>query len=92
MLNLIPKDKIVGKHVYFNIIFTQNLKFSYADTSAASEDYFMSGCTWSVYDGMFVSRGLAVVITSQSEHGLCTGLSPFWLGGLCVPSMSTKCA
>jgi hypothetical protein len=36
MLNLIQKDKILGKHVYFNIIFTQNLEFSYAETSAAS--------------------------------------------------------
>jgi hypothetical protein len=42
MLNLIQKDKILGKHVYFNSIFTQNLEFSYADTSAASADYFMS--------------------------------------------------
>jgi hypothetical protein len=37
MLNLIQKDNILGKHVYFNIIFTQNLEFSYAST-----DFFMS--------------------------------------------------
>jgi hypothetical protein len=43
MLNLIQKDKLLGKLVYFNIIFTQNLDLSYADMSAASADYFMSG-------------------------------------------------
>ena len=49
MLSLIQKDKILGKHVYFNMIFTQNLEFPYAETSAASADYFMSDLAINFY-------------------------------------------
>ena len=45
MLPIFKKETFWGKSVYSNIIFTQNLSFIYADTSASSAEFLMSGLT-----------------------------------------------
>jgi hypothetical protein len=78
----------LGKHAYFNIISTQNLEFSYADTSAESADYFMSGEVLGSLTGTSALDIAALIFQAGVSQGSSTVSLSMWIKFLPVVDLT----